>query len=67
MGVSGIGWWGCGSCGRKVSNDHVGPCLDCGGRIRRIVPPEINAVLDLGIVPYHSAGEDRPSVKPNSR
>ena len=32
-----IGWWGCVACGRKVSNDHKGPCLACGGRVRRMV------------------------------
>jgi len=46
-------WWGCGSCGQRVSNDHMGPCLVCGGRIRRIMPTEMNDEADLGI--------DRPS------
>jgi hypothetical protein len=49
MGISMVGWWGCGSCGQKVSNGHMGPCLFCGGRIRRIVPTE--AVVDIGLTP----------------
>jgi hypothetical protein len=53
MGATGICCWGCGTCGRKVSNDHMGPCLFCGGRIRRIMPEEMAIDGDLGI--------DRPS------
>jgi hypothetical protein len=44
-----ICWWGCGSCGQKVSNDHMGPCLGCGGRIRRIMPTEVGIYGDLGV------------------
>src|SRR6185369_16284169 len=39
-----IGWWGCVACGRKVSNDHKGPCAECGGRVRRMVSQEDGAV-----------------------
>jgi hypothetical protein len=49
MGISMVGWWGCASCGQKVSNGHMGPCLTCGGEIRRIVPAD--AEIDLGIIP----------------
>ena len=49
MGVTRICWWGCGSCGQKVSNDHMGPCLVCGGRIRRIMPDQTAVDVDLGI------------------
>ena len=53
MGVMRGCWWGCGSCRQKVSNDHMGPCTVCGGRIRRIMPDEMADDGDLGI--------DRPS------
>jgi hypothetical protein len=44
-----IGYWGCVSCGRKVSNDHKGPCLVCGGRIRRIVSTDMGVRIAAGI------------------
>jgi hypothetical protein len=66
MGVTMICWWGCGSCGRKVSNDHMGPCLECGGRIRRIMPAEIAVDVGRETLPYHGAGADSPSIKPNT-
>ncbi len=54
-----ICWWGCGSCGQKVSNDHMGPCLVCGGRIRRIMPTtEIAIEGDLGV--------DRVNITPST-
>lgn len=40
MSIAMIGRWGCGSCGRGVSNNHMGPCPRCGGRIMRIMPVE---------------------------
>ena len=49
MGVTMMCWWGCGSCGQKVSNDHMGPCLVCGGRIRRIMPTETAIDGDWGV------------------
>ena len=58
MGVTRVCWWGCGSCGKKVSNDHMGPCLVCGGRIRRIMPTEMTLEADLGA--------DRPSIGSNT-
>ena len=58
MGVTRICWWGCGSCGQKVSNDHIGPCLACGGRIRRIMPTEMPVEVDLEM--------DRPRIKPDA-
>jgi hypothetical protein len=59
MGVMRICWWGCGSCGQKVSNDHLGPCFVCGGRIRRIMPTEMANEVELGT--------DRPSIEPSAR
>src|SRR5262249_24412451 len=40
MGIAMVGWWGCVSCGLRVPNDHMGPCPECRGEIRRIVPVE---------------------------
>ena len=45
-----MGWWGCSSCHRVVSNTHTGPCLHCGGRIGRMVPTVVRLDADLGIV-----------------
>ena len=59
-GVMRICWWGLnGSCGQKVSNDHLGPCFVCGGRIRRIMPTEMANEVELGT--------DRPSIEPSAR
>ena len=45
-----MGWWGCASCQRVVSNTHTGPCSHCGGRISRMVPNVVRLNTDLGIV-----------------
>jgi hypothetical protein len=54
-----IGWWGCGSCGRKVPNDHKGPCIACGGRVRRMVSvdnpePHANGSAALPVASFGS-------------
>jgi hypothetical protein len=49
MSVGTIGYW-CGeSCGHRVPNDHQGPCLICGGRIRRRLPAE--TAIEFGVMP----------------
>jgi hypothetical protein len=59
MGVARICWWGCESCGQKVSNDHMGPCLACGGRIRRFMPTAMIVEADSSAA--------RPSIKPGTQ
>jgi len=51
MGVGMVGWWGCGSCGLKVPNDHRGPCPECRGQIRRMVPTDMAVAVELDAVP----------------
>lgn len=58
MGVTMMCWWGCESCGQKVSNDHMGPCLSCGGRIRRFMPTQMAVEVDLAA--------SRPSIEPSA-
>jgi len=60
MGGSTVGWWGCGSCGQKVPNDHRGPCPECRGQIRRMVPRVVSSNVDAAPLPFVSAASPAP-------
>ena len=55
MSDSTVGWWGCGSCGQKVPNDHRGPCPECRGEIRRMVPRDVSLNVDAAPLPFVDA------------
>jgi len=61
-----IGWWGCVCCGRKVPNDHKGPCVQCGGRVSRMIASESArpegdaAALPKARIPCANSNDRRP-------